>query len=160
MSTPKELHNPRLELYVQGLAKGLPSKQAALAAGYTESYAAVAGKRLGKLPQVQAALQSLRAEVVTSIAYDLAQALKDCDTAVAFAIERKVPMAVVKAYELKAKLSGLLIDRVEAVTVNLKGALELARARVRRAVDSRHDDEADSSAGVNESDIPDPQGTA
>ena len=42
----------------------------------------------------------------------------------------KMLMAYCKATELRAKLSGLLIDRIEVVPVDLKGALEQARHRV------------------------------
>jgi hypothetical protein len=39
-------------------------------------------------------------------------------------------MTNVKACELRAKLSGLLIDRVEVLGVDLRGALEAAERRV------------------------------
>ena len=56
----------------------------------------------------------------------MAQAQKGID----LAERHKNPMAFIKGCELRAKLSGLLIDRVEVATVDLKGSLEQARTRV------------------------------
>ena len=62
--------------------------------------------------------------------YGLVEAMKEAEDAAAFARENKNSMALVKACELRAKLSGLLIDRVELVKVDLTGALARAEARV------------------------------
>lgn len=75
-------------------------------------------------------LSSLRAESRAIAAYDIACAMAEAKEARDFAIEHENPMAVVKATELRAKLSGLLIDRVEIATVDLRGALSKAEARV------------------------------
>jgi hypothetical protein len=63
-------------------------------------------------------------------AYGLAEAMKEAEAVCDFAIKHKNAMAYCKATELRAKLSGLLIDRIEVVPVDLKGALEQARHRV------------------------------
>ena len=75
-------------------------------------------------------LKSIRAEARAIAAYDAASAMEDATEAAEFAKANKNPMALVKAFELKAKLSGLLIDRVEIATVDLTGALAKAQARV------------------------------
>jgi hypothetical protein len=62
--------------------------------------------------------------------YDLATAMKEADEVCAFAKLHKNAMAYMKATELRAKLSGLLVDRVEVVSVDLTGALERAERRV------------------------------
>lgn len=54
------------------------------------------------------------------------EALKAMD----FAFETKNANAVVKACELRAKLSGLLIERVEVFSADLRGALLEASKRV------------------------------
>jgi hypothetical protein len=50
--------------------------------------------------------------------------------AIAFARAKSNAMAVVKGVELRSKLSGLLIDRVLEVTVDLTDALARAEARL------------------------------
>lgn len=62
--------------------------------------------------------------------YDLTIAMKEANDAAAFAREKGNSMALVKAVELRSKLSGLLIDRIEVVPVNLSGALTRAEAGV------------------------------
>jgi len=62
--------------------------------------------------------------------YDLATAMREAEDVCAFAKLHKNAMAYGKGTELRAKLSGLLIDRVEIVTVDLVGALERAERRV------------------------------
>lgn len=52
--------------------------------------------------------------------YGLVEAMKEAEDAAAFAKLHKNPMANVKACELRAKLSGLLIERVEVLEVDLK----------------------------------------
>ena len=127
----KLLENPRLtqkqQRFAELLAAGVPYGQAATQAGYkskASSYYAL------KHPLVQQYLQSIRAESRAIATYDLVMAMEEAAFARSFAIEHENPMAVVKATELRAKLSGLLIDRVEVATVDLRGALQRAETRV------------------------------
>lgn len=62
--------------------------------------------------------------------YDLATAMREAEAVCAFAKLHKNAMAYCKGTELRAKLSGLLIDRIEVVPVDLRGALDRAEARV------------------------------
>lgn len=117
--------------YVQHLTAGMPSRAAAKAAGYSDSYAMVAAHRLGKKPTVVAAIARIREEGMKMACYDLAAAMAEADEAARFARLHKNSMANVKACELRARLSGLLIDRLELVPpVDLKSALEQAKRRV------------------------------
>lgn len=75
-------------------------------------------------------LSSLRAESRAIAAYDIAMAMQEAKDDHKFAVEKGNAMAAVKATELRAKLSGLLIDRVELVTVDLTGALDRAERRL------------------------------
>jgi phage terminase small subunit len=93
----------------------MDSFPAAKAAGYSDSYARVAAHRLGKKPAVVQAIDSIRTEGRGIAGYGLVEAMKEAEDAAAFAKIHKIPMANVKACELRAKLSGLLIDRVEVV---------------------------------------------
>ena len=67
--------------------------------------------------------------------YDLATAMREAEDVCAFSKLHKNAMAYCKATELRAKLSGLLIDRVEIVPVDLTGALERAERRVSNPID-------------------------
>ena len=122
-------YSHRLELYIQHLASGMASYPAAKSAGYSDAYSKVAATRLGKLPAVKAAVNGIQLEGRKMASYELSQALTDCDNAAAFAMKHKNSMALVKARELKSKLAGLLIERVEQVTVDLTAALAEAKSR-------------------------------
>jgi hypothetical protein len=129
MTKPRPL-STRQEAYIKGIASGLTSKEAALQAGYGKSYSVSAGKRLLKAPAVKAAIEEVRMKGRNMAAYDLAQALKDCDSAAEFSRTHKNSMALVKACELKSKLAGLLVERVETVCVDIRAALDEAKRRV------------------------------
>jgi hypothetical protein len=83
-----------------------------------------------KKPAVAQAIERIRTEGMKMAAYGLVEAMKEADDAATFARANKNSMALVKACELRAKLSGLLIDRIETVTVDLTSALARAEARV------------------------------
>jgi hypothetical protein len=122
--------------YVEHLAAGMDSRTAAKGAGYSDSYSRVAASRLAKKPEIAKAIEVIRKKGCEMAAYDLAAAMKEAESAATFARLHRNPMALVKATELRAKLSGLLIDRLEVVPpVDLKGALFEARTRVITIVD-------------------------
>lgn len=120
----------RQRLYAENIARGLDSPAAAKSAGYSDSFAKVAAYRLGKKPEVAQAIASIQTEGRRLACYDVTVAMREANDAAAFARANKNSMALVKAVELRAKLSGLLIDRVEVVAVDLTGALQRAEARV------------------------------
>lgn len=62
--------------------------------------------------------------------YDLATAMAEAEAVCTFAKKHKNAMAYCKGTELRAKLSGLLIDRVEVVNVDLRGSIARAEARI------------------------------
>src|SRR6185369_15068226 len=117
-------------LYVENISRGLSSREAALAAGYSPSFSRVAAHRLGKKSEVSKAIESIQAEGRKVAVYDLATAMKEAEDVCAFAKLHKNAMAYCKGTELRAKLSGLLIERVEIATVDLTAALERAERRV------------------------------
>ncbi len=118
---------PRQIRFLELIAAGVTHEEAGKQAGLTS-----AGSRYRCLtnPIAIQYLSGLRAESRAIAAYDIAMAMLEAKEARDFAIEHENPMAVVKATELRAKLSGLLIDRVEIATVDLTGALAKAQARV------------------------------
>ena len=121
--------NDRQRRYVENVSRGQDSRTAALAAGYSESFSKVASHRLGKQPAIAKAIESIRQDARMAARYDLQVAMAEAQAAIDFATLHKNPMARVKAVELRAKLSGLLVDRIEQVTVDLTGALTAARER-------------------------------
>ena len=52
----------RRETYIRLLATGLPSREAAVQAGFSKSYSKVAATRLGKLPAVKSAVDAIQLE--------------------------------------------------------------------------------------------------
>jgi hypothetical protein len=104
-----------------------------LSAGYGKAYAQAAASRVGKIPSVKKALESIRAEFRSRTLYGLEEAVSEVDRAVSFAYGRSNPQAVAKLLELKSKLHGLLIERlhIKEEIIDLRGALDQARVRVR-----------------------------
>jgi hypothetical protein len=120
----------RQRRYVENISSGMTPRATATSAGFSESYAKVAAHRLGKKPAVAQAIASIRSEGRTMAVYDLATAMREADDVCAFAKQHKNAMAYCKATELRAKLSGLLIDTIKIVQVDLVGALAAAERRV------------------------------
>src|SRR5438874_403124 len=100
----------RMRRYVQHVASGKDSVIAAKLAGFSDSYAKVAGHRLMNNPIVAKAIESVRTEGRKMAAYDLAKAMAESEQVIEFAKAHKNPMAYFKAVEHRAKLSGLLIE--------------------------------------------------
>lgn len=127
-----KLLTPRQERYVSFVLSGLSATEAARRAGYGEAYSQVAGSRIGSILAVNKAIQQGQAHLREQSQYDVEQAVAEINKAIAFGYERTNPMSVAKLLELKCKLHGLLVERIDlkASTVDLKGALEEARLRV------------------------------
>ena len=116
--------------FIALVAKGIKPKDACLAAGYSQSYARRRSHELVRLPVVARELAAIRESVRTTLVYDCAAAMREAKEAMEFAFKTDNAHAYVKAVELRAKLSGLLIDRVEVFSADLRGAIELAQGRV------------------------------
>ena len=123
---PKRITSKQIK-FLELVATGLEHHEAGKQAGINSS---TSRYRCLTNPIAIAYLSTLRSESRAIAAYDIASAMNEAKEARDFAIEHENPMAVVKATELRAKLSGLLIDRVEIATVDLTGALAKAQARV------------------------------
>src|SRR4029078_4261490 len=129
MSDQKPLTGKQLK-FTQLYAGGMDKVHAARAAGNQGSGANKAGSRLMKNPIVRQAIESVQAQARSVAVYDLATAMAEAEAVCAFARLHKNAIAYCKATELRAKLSGLLIDRVEVVEVDLTGSLARAEQRV------------------------------
>jgi hypothetical protein len=133
MSTTDPPRNPepnaRQQKFIDAMARGLSAQEAARHAGFSPSYARKSS-RLLKQPMIASAIAGIRMEGRKLAAYGLSEAMKEAEAVCAFAKLHKNAMAYCKGTELRAKLSGLLIDRIEVVPVDLRGALDRAEARV------------------------------
>ena len=86
--------------------------------------------RLDKLPQVQQAIRDIHQQTQAVMVFDLSKAMAAVQRAVDHAYEQQGgSMAVVKGTELMCKLAGLLIEKHEIITLSIKDALDLAKAR-------------------------------
>jgi phage terminase small subunit len=56
--------------YVENISRGMESRTAAQAAGYSESFSRVAAFRLGKNPAVVAAVEAVQAKLREKTLYD------------------------------------------------------------------------------------------
>ena len=115
--------------FLDQYAKCRNGKDAAISVGYTTSSAPQMAQRTLKNPKAQEYLKSLQSESRAIVAYDLSVAMQESLDVIAHAKLTNNSMAYFKAVEHRAKLSGLLIDRVQVATVDIKGALEEARTR-------------------------------
>ncbi len=117
--------------YVAGIAKGLASKEAARQAGFSETYAKVAGHRLSKHPAIKTELEKIREKGREAAAYTVTIAMNEALEAMQFAKAKGNAMAYCKCVELRSKLSGLMVERIEQVPpIDLRQALQDAKARV------------------------------
>jgi phage terminase small subunit len=110
----------RQALFVAAVLKGTPGTQAAIEAGYSRKCAGDAANRLtNEVPAVREALKAgqelVRAEAQVTAVTMIHQADEDRQ----FAMENRNPMAAVKSSELKAKLAGLLIDKIESKSMGV-----------------------------------------
>ena len=121
---------------IQRVARGEDWVPAARAEGCAASYARVIHTRMMKHPAAVRELDAIRADARREAVYGVVEAMAQAQKGIDLAERHKNPMAFIKGCELRAKLSGLLIDRVEVVTVDLKGALEAAKTRVLTVFDS------------------------
>ena len=128
--SPQTDLNDRQRRFVGLVASGQSLAEAARSAGFSRSYARKANHLLMKHPAIARAIAAIRAEARTASAYTVIQCMREANDAAAFAKANKQSMALVRAVELRARLSGLLIDRVEVVNVDLRGALERAESRI------------------------------
>jgi hypothetical protein len=116
--------------FLDAYAQCHDGKKAAMSVGYTDSSAPQMAKRTLANPKAIEYLSTLQAESRAIVAYDLALAMKESLEVIQYAKQQGNAMAYFKAVEHRAKLSGLLIDRVQVATVDIKSALEEARQRI------------------------------
>lgn len=97
-------------LFVAEVSKGRPAHEAARAAGFTGKHA---GQTLLRRPHIQAELANQRALIRAVTAYDAKAAMEELNDSLDFARQTGNANAVAKLVELRMKLHGLLIERVD-----------------------------------------------
>jgi hypothetical protein len=111
---------------------GTSAAAAARRAGYGDAYADGAAKFLLTQPGIKSAIEAARSDLVKTTGYDVQQCVSEIDAFIAEVRADKQPnrVSIVKALELKARLHGLLIERVRfEETVDVRGAILEARQR-------------------------------
>lgn len=124
---PGKRITPRQQQFADLLASGLSLTEASKQSGYKSKTSAW---EASKNPHVQQYLATVQSQIRATIGHTVQMAMQEAAEVIAFAKEHDNPMAFCKAVELRAKLSGLLIDRVEVFSMDLKGALDQAKQRV------------------------------
>lgn len=131
------LRNTKHEHFAHLVAKGESAQKAYVLAGYSEQGAAQSAARLlrdAKICSRVAELQkSVNERVVEKMAYDLAAAMIEAEDALNLAKTVNNPGAAVAAITLRAKLSGLLIERKEVRTGPLDAASDDELDRIIRS---------------------------
>lgn len=131
---PRQL-TQKQRAFIAAYQSGLSGTQAAIQAGYSAHSARhTANHLVNNTPAVRAELDKVAQNLAEAAGYNGERCMAELDKAIAFAIETKQPNAYVKAIELRARLAGLLRDKLD-VTIeraDMAEALAAARARVVR----------------------------
>lgn len=116
--------------FLDAYAQCHDGKKAAMSVGYTASSAPQMAKRTLANPKAIEYLSKLQSESRAIASYDLALAMQESLEVIAFAKEKGNAMAYFKAVEHRAKLSGLLVDKVQISAVDISAALREAESRI------------------------------
>lgn len=73
----------------------------------------MAGSRLAKHPEVKKIIAETRLAIVEKVKYTAIEAMKEAEMTIQFARETENASAMVKAVELRSKLMGLLVDKID-----------------------------------------------
>jgi CHAT domain-containing protein len=131
------LKNPKFEAFAQSIVNGKNLVDSARAAGYKESRAGTTGSELRKNPDVAARITELqikRSAIAESHGvFDMRMAIAECDEARDLARTQGQSAAMIQATTLKAKLTGLLVERRQ---VDYKNVGELSDAELESLIQS------------------------
>lgn len=118
--------------YVSFVVSGLSEADAARQAGYGRVYSKGAASQISTRPAVKRAIQQEQANLRKKCLYEVEHAVEEIDRAIAFGYKRSNPMSIAKLLDLKCRIFGLLVEKIDlnATTIDLKGALEAAKLRV------------------------------
>ena len=131
---PREL-TPKQRAFIAAYQTGISATQAVIQAGYSKHSARhIAHTLMHDNKLVRAELDKVSNALAEATEYNGERAMREADEAIVFAKQHKQASAVVKALELKARLAGLLRDKLDVTIerVEIGDALAAARARVLR----------------------------
>lgn len=111
--------------FVANFLKCANGSLAARQVGVSEKSARRVASRWLKLPEVKKALEDARSALQAEARYNYEKAMAECLDCMNFAKEKGDSSAFCKAIELRAKLSGLLVERQQIHTtgfqINING---------------------------------------
>lgn len=131
---PREL-TPKQRAFIAAYQTGISATQAVIQAGYSKHSARhIAHTLMHDNKLVRAELDKVSNALAEAAEYNGERCMAELDKAIAFAVETKQPNAYVKAIELRARLAGLLRDKLDVTIerVEIGDALAAARARALR----------------------------
>lgn len=131
---PREL-TTKQRAFIAAYQTGISATQAVIQAGYSKHSARhIAHTLMHDNKLVRAELDKVSNALAEAAEYNGERAMREADEAIVFAKQHKQASAVVKALELKARLAGLLRDKLDVTIerVEIGDALAAARARVLR----------------------------
>ena len=99
--------------FIAGVVSGKSYPKAAREAGFSKAYSNKASITLMRNQMVLDELERQREKIQKAHNYDVEMAMRECNEALLFARETKNANALTKTVELKAKLMGLLIDKID-----------------------------------------------
>ena len=112
--------NPRQQAFVEAYALPSPingqafnASEACRRAGYSVKRADSTAQRLLRTPKIKAAVDAMRAEVAERAGYTTERCMAELEKGMSFALQTENASAYVRAVELRGKLTGLLVDRVD-----------------------------------------------
>lgn len=129
---PREL-TTKQRAFIAAYQTGISATQAVIQAGYSKHSARhIAHTLMHDNKLVRAELDKVSNTLAEAAGYNGERCMAELDKAIAFAVETKQPNAYVKAIELRARLAGLLRDKVDVTVerIDINGALSAARARI------------------------------
>jgi hypothetical protein len=111
MATPRQKLSPKQYAFIEEIVAHpqLGANHAAEKAGYDKT----AGSRLMKHPAIAAEVERRRAELRKETDYDVKAAMREAEEAMDFSRQTRNANAYVKAVELRSKLMGLLVEKMD-----------------------------------------------
>jgi phage terminase small subunit len=110
---PQKPLNPAHAKFVAEYLKDGNASRAAEAIGYSPKNPRQGGYKLLQLPEIQAAIDETRKKIQAKAGYNLERAMTEAEEAIEFARQTDNANAYVKAVELRSKLNGLLVEKVD-----------------------------------------------
>jgi hypothetical protein len=129
---PREL-TTKQRAFIAAYQTGISATQAVIQAGYSKHSARhIAHTLMHDNKLVRAELDKVSHALAEAAEYNGERCMAELDEAIAFAVQTKQPNAYVKAIELRARLAGLLRDKVDVTVerIDINDALSAARARI------------------------------